>query len=286
MLTIGIIASQQSQALTGYPLTDYPMTSGGAWGLKLLKQDYAGSAIRVRRSSDNAEQDIGFSGNDLDTSSLTSFIGANSGFIRTIYDQSGNGNDLVQTTASSQPFIISSGTLQTTNGQPSINFGTISQKLILVTPSGFLTSAANIAYFHVARITYGGNEGYVFYPATGSGLEIYTSNAGSQTRLRFNAAPRNNNAGADYRLWDDATQTLTAINGNSSATSVLRNNTAVTLTSYAAMPSLSASSVYNIGSVATKISDMSLQCLIIYKENKESVMSNICSSINGIWGVY
>ncbi len=38
-----------------------------AYSLRQLRTAYTGAAIRVRRSSDNAEQDINFVGGDLDT---------------------------------------------------------------------------------------------------------------------------------------------------------------------------------------------------------------------------
>jgi hypothetical protein len=52
--------------------------SGGsaAFSLRKLRAAYTGSAIRVRRASDNAEQDIGFVNNQLDTGSLSSFAGS------------------------------------------------------------------------------------------------------------------------------------------------------------------------------------------------------------------
>jgi len=79
------------------------------------------NAIRVRRSSDNAEQDIGFtSDGDLDESALTTFVGANDGFVTTWYDQSGNSNDATQATAGSQPKIVSSGTVIKENSVPAI----------------------------------------------------------------------------------------------------------------------------------------------------------------------
>lgn len=93
-------------------LDDYPSASV-AYSLRKLRTAYSGSAIRVRRSNDNAEQDIGFSGNDLDTSSLTSFVGANNGFITTWYDQSGNANNATQATAANQAQIVASGTITT-----------------------------------------------------------------------------------------------------------------------------------------------------------------------------
>jgi hypothetical protein len=48
-----------------------------AYSLRKLRTAYSGSAIRVRRSFDDAEQDIGFSSNDLDTAGLIDFIGYN-----------------------------------------------------------------------------------------------------------------------------------------------------------------------------------------------------------------
>ena len=84
-------------------------------------------SFRVRRSSDNAEQNIGFVGNDLDTASLLSFVGAGNGFVVKMYNQvsstSTAGNDLVQTYASAQFQIVVSGVVNTLNGKPSCTTG-------------------------------------------------------------------------------------------------------------------------------------------------------------------
>ena len=82
-----------------------------AYSLRKLRTAYSGSAIRVRRSSDNAEQDIAFSGNDLDTASLLTFCGAGNGFVTTWYDQSTNANNSTQSTATNQAQIVASGAL-------------------------------------------------------------------------------------------------------------------------------------------------------------------------------
>jgi hypothetical protein len=84
-----------------------------AYSLRKLRTDYSGNAIRVRRSSDNTEQDFGFSGNDLDTASLLTFCGAGNGFITTWYDQSTNANNATQATAATQAQIVSSGAVIT-----------------------------------------------------------------------------------------------------------------------------------------------------------------------------
>ena len=98
-------------------LNSYPNASV-AYSVRLLRNGYTGNSIRVRRSSDNAEQNIGFDGSgNLDTTSLTNFItGSTDGFVTTWYDQSGNGNNAVQTSATSQPIIVSGGTILTLSG--------------------------------------------------------------------------------------------------------------------------------------------------------------------------
>lgn len=69
----------------------------------------ATNALRVRRSGDSTEQDIGFSGASVDSAALSSFIGGNSGFLRTFYDQTVNAENAVQATAGNQPRLINAG---------------------------------------------------------------------------------------------------------------------------------------------------------------------------------
>jgi hypothetical protein len=103
-------------------LDDYPAYA--AFSLQKIKSDYSGSSIRVRRDSDNAEQDIGFTvANALDSSSLLTFVGAGDGFVTIAYNQMG-GTNFTQTTANNQPKIVSSGSLITdpNNGLAAIEF--------------------------------------------------------------------------------------------------------------------------------------------------------------------
>jgi hypothetical protein len=103
-------------------LLDQYSGAAGAYSLRKLRTAYTGSAIRVRRSNDNTEQDIGFVGNDLDTTSLKTFVGANSGLVTTWYDQSTNARNATQTTAANQPRIVNAGTIERIAGEPSIFF--------------------------------------------------------------------------------------------------------------------------------------------------------------------
>jgi len=106
----------------GLLLDIYP-NAIGAYSLRKLRVAYSGAAIRVRRSSDNAEQDIGFTGaGSLDESALTTFTGSNNGFITTWYDQSLNGTNAVQSTGGNQPQIVSSGVVNLQNSKPSVKF--------------------------------------------------------------------------------------------------------------------------------------------------------------------
>ena len=69
-------------------------------GVLKLRWAYTGPCIRVRRDSDNAEANIGWRGQWLDTAALLAFVGVgNSGFVTRIYNQSlvGAGADLIVT---------------------------------------------------------------------------------------------------------------------------------------------------------------------------------------------
>jgi hypothetical protein len=103
-------------------LDTYP-NAAAAYSVRKLSSTYTGSAIRVRRSSDNTETDIGFSSAfGLDTTSLTSFCSGTNGFVTTWYDQSGNARNATQTTAANQPQIVSSGSVILENSKPSAEF--------------------------------------------------------------------------------------------------------------------------------------------------------------------
>lgn len=103
----------------GYP-------AAAAWSAaRRLRDAHAGALIRVRRSSDNAEQDIGATAaGPLDTAALLAFCGAGSGFVAKVYDQGGGGYDMAQATAAAQTRIVNAGALETlgTQARPALNF--------------------------------------------------------------------------------------------------------------------------------------------------------------------
>ena len=108
-----------SGAFTG--ILDSLPASAAAYSVRRLRSAYTGSLIRVRRSSDSAQQDIGPTlGGNLNTTALTTFCGVNSCFVTTWYDQSGNTRNATQATPANQPRIVNAGTIETQNTRPSV----------------------------------------------------------------------------------------------------------------------------------------------------------------------
>ena len=100
-------------------LLDLFPDAAAAFSFRKLRAAYSGAAIRVRRSSDNAEQDIGFdANNDLDTAALLDFVGSGNGFVTKYYDQGLLGADSQNTDFVRQQRIVNAGVLQTRNGKP------------------------------------------------------------------------------------------------------------------------------------------------------------------------
>ena len=112
-------------------------TCKGIWALSALNYAYTGPLIRVRRSSDDTELDIAASVDGIDSASLLTFVGAGSGYVTKIYDQSGNGNHATQSTASYQPRIVNAGTIETdSNGDYSIYYDGTDDRLDVTDNSG------------------------------------------------------------------------------------------------------------------------------------------------------
>jgi len=108
----GAVSNETNQL--NIPLLDRFSGAAAAYSLRKLSANYSGPAIRVRRSSDNAEQDIRFNNDGkLNESSLIAFSLGGDVFVTIWYDQSGNtGRNAIQSTIANQPRIISSGVLE------------------------------------------------------------------------------------------------------------------------------------------------------------------------------
>jgi len=80
-----------------------------AYSLRKLTGKYRGPCLRVHRSSDNAETDIGFAGKNMDTAALLAFCGAGNGVVAKWYDQTASGKNFEQSNPALMPKIVTSG---------------------------------------------------------------------------------------------------------------------------------------------------------------------------------
>lgn len=171
-LKLGLLASSINIAPSvTYLLDSYPGASV-AYSLRKLRSVYNGSAIRVRRSSDNTEFDIGFTAlGELNTTSLTTFVGGGNGFISIWYDQSGNGRDISQSTFGNQPQIVTSGVVNIQGSKPTLTFNGTTQ-LLTRTDTGLPTG--NVTCIALTRTFVNPSSFYVhfFYGASSGGQSI------------------------------------------------------------------------------------------------------------------
>jgi hypothetical protein len=135
-----------------------------AVSFRKIRSDYTGACIRVRRVTDNVQQDIGFINGVLDTTSLLAFLGGVNGALHTMYDQSGNGNNFSNSTNPDQPIIVNSGVVQTLNGRPAALYNGTNQYLVLLSnPISGAVSRNMTAVFRSTRTsgtsTVGGADG-------------------------------------------------------------------------------------------------------------------------------
>ena len=112
-LLTGTIASSYKEDLL---LDTYSGAVGAFSVTRYLKKEFIGKAvIQLRRSSDGATAD--FNPTELSDGTATSWAGMGvSARVNVWYDQSGNGNDISQSSLYSKPHLIISGTLQTLDG--------------------------------------------------------------------------------------------------------------------------------------------------------------------------
>lgn len=180
----------QSAPATSYLLDTYSGASA-AYSLRKLRTAYSGYAIRVRRSLDSTSQDIGFDANGiLDTTTLLSFVGSGTGFVSVWYDQSGNGKNATQTSASNQPLIVVGGVIYTLNGKPivrnpdtrtircmNVPVPTLQSRPVSIIATGKIyqypaSAYGNTAWYLGGDVNVGGGSRYEFLSSPGGGFAI------------------------------------------------------------------------------------------------------------------
>ncbi len=188
-------------------------TANRAYSMRKLRTAYAGSAIRVRRSNDDAEANIGFDGSgNLDTAALATHVGANSGFIVTVFDQSENGVDATQATTSKQPRIRNSGTTDTKNSLP-CPFFVVGDQTELATGLTSFTAAETAVITAVNLATFDQFRGVIGSTSNGDALGLVGSN-GTTSWLESGGALSDtvdvNNTGSEAAVMSGTLQQVSA----------------------------------------------------------------------------
>ena len=93
-----------------YLLDAYP-DAYAAYSLRKLSSTYDGPAIRVRRSSDDAEEDFGFVGDDLDIAGLEAWLAGSDGEVVVWYAQVAGTPNLIPDDGQNGPLIAEAGTV-------------------------------------------------------------------------------------------------------------------------------------------------------------------------------
>ena len=252
-------------------LDTYPGASA-AYSLRSISSTYSGNAIRVRRASDNAELDIGFSSGSVDTSAIATHCGSNDGFVTTWYDQSGNARNATQSNSSLQPKIYD-GTdgVVTENGKPAFNLtadrlGLGSFKL--GDPDFHATIVANFTFSSATGLfgDYVGNNDFVGW-------------TGSKWRVRP--------YGSDFGSTKPSGQSLIQVFGTqSNGVGVYSNNVLLGSTSNASASSeFHLEDIFTIGG-GTWAANGTAQEYIFYPSDQTANRADIDSAINTFYSIF
>ena len=259
-------------------LDDYP-GARVAYALRKLDKDYTGNCIRIRRSNDNTEQDIGFTANgDLDTAAMKTFVGNNNGFVVTWYNQADSSGvfgirNATQSTANNQPQIITSGTIDRIDGDIVITAASGTSRHLISPVIGTNASTVFSTFLLLSRSSSTGNdaillEGGAQYMYLHYGTTFYVSNA-TTNNVTLNTSQTLMN----IRLQEN-------IVGND--IEVYRNNTLA-----GSMPFLSGTATFDeIPSSIGRTNTIRITELIVYYSNQDANRSGINGNINSYWSIY
>ena len=252
-----------------------------AVSLRKLRSDYTGSCMRIRRASDNTEQDIGFINDDIDTAAINTFCTGSSCFIRTWYDQSVNENEAGISTTSLQPQIYGSNAVLTNGALFSSDYLTLTNPTELGISGSTLRSTFAVVrrnnnafrFIFVAKPTsYSSGTVYIITSEFGvrvqDGNKLFTTSIPSSLELMSMIMTGSNVLNHNLRVND------TTISAITSASRTI--NTDIVSSHIGNDPTFSPSSPY----------DGNIKELIIFNSDQTSNVDAIEANINNYYSIY
>jgi len=263
-------STSQVASAFSFLLDDYG-DAAVAYSLRLLREEYQGSAIQVRRASDNQETSIGFVDNDLDIETLEEFASGTKAFVTIWRDQSGNGNDIEISSASQQPQIVDGGSVILTNNKPCLSIDQATTQGLDIT----ISASSRQDFFQVHK--------------TNDDRFILLKDSASGTRYAYAAIDGNTSTSLHGNY---GTPSL-FINGTSQNPenrddlhSLLSTNNQILMSSINGDSSAWANDLIWGYYSSTNVYDGNIQEIIFYNSDQSSNRSGIETNINDHYSIY
>jgi len=289
--------SQYSFLLDLYP------TTGFAYSFRKLSSTYAGNCIRVRRSSDNTESNIGFVNNYLDTATLKTFVGVNNGFITTWYDQSGGGYDVSQSTATAQPSLVVSGVINYTNGNVCAVFNGSTNYLLSTTSFSSFATSLSFSSVMFNKWSTGAFYSYNYQfsiginpPSTGfksfisSAQNNYQDWVGGGTLMFGNGYPSSNNPRllTPTHIYTNNSQNIWfgSLNSTENALKLNGSNAPITVNNTANVSTGGGTIALGTDNAIANFSTEYFQEVVVWQSNQISNATAIGGNVNNFYKVY
>jgi hypothetical protein len=262
-----------------------------AYSLRKLTPN-ATNCIRVRRSSDNTEQDIGFVSNSpnspIDTAALLAFVGAGNGFVTTWYDQSTSAINANQTSSGNQPQIVSSGVVELCSSLPSIKWDGSNDFLLI---NGVFTSNIEITSFAISQSAAAANNQYLYDNSNsalfGGGYTFRYLNTGGFRTWAQNANV-NASGGSTANNTPYLTSQLSRLTGVSTENNEIWVNNSNVATNSGSAPTRSAKTETRLGNseLLGGFLNGKMSELIAYNTYNSSDRAAITTNINTYYNVF
>jgi hypothetical protein len=251
--------------------------AAGAWSFRQLKTGVT-NVCRVRRGSDNAEQDFTASG--VSGGALTTFTGASDGFVTTLYDQSGNGQNAVQATANNQPRVVVSGSLvvDASNGRPAMKWNGTGTDAFL-RASGISEAQANHTFSVIDNSSFGVASNVRGAIHDGATRQLFDQNGTGYRILAgvwVDSGTRTNDHNLFSVLFDGASSVFRKNGSNVFSGSNVGTSSIIDMYLWG----------QNTGGAGLRSAGGEAQEIILYGSDKSADVTDIESNINSYYGVY